>query len=184
MSASHDALAKELAKTDRDAAFAVVSKTYLPRIRSEARQVMGTREAAFDLAQDVLIKAMREKRLFDPEFRIWPWLRRVTRNLAYNRVRDRKRRSALLEERGPQAAAPVDPSAAVLASEQARRVQECIERLSEAHREVLIARYYADASYKEIADRLGLKLGTVMSRLSRARSALQSVLDEDLAAVA
>jgi RNA polymerase sigma-70 factor (ECF subfamily) len=61
-----------------------------------------------------------------------------------------------------------------------------MDRLTPEHREILMLRYYGDLSYSEIAERLDIKLGTVMSRLSRARSRLTEVVgpDHPLAAVA
>jgi RNA polymerase sigma-70 factor (ECF subfamily) len=51
-----------------------------------------------------------------------------------------------------------------------------MEQLTEPHREILMLRYYSDQSYAEISDSLGIKLGTVMSRLSRAKDALLECL--------
>ena len=57
---------------------------------------------------------------------------------------------------------------------------KAMEQLTEEHREILILRYYDDLSYAEIAQVLDIKLGTVMSRLSRARQKLLVVMPEDL----
>jgi RNA polymerase sigma-70 factor (ECF subfamily) len=56
---------------------------------------------------------------------------------------------------------------------------QAMATLSEEHRNVLLLRYYQDLSYQEIADTLGIKIGTVMSRLSRAKIRLQQVLSDE-----
>jgi RNA polymerase sigma-70 factor (ECF subfamily) len=70
-----------------------------------------------------------------------------------------------------------DPIDRVLDGEKQERILAAIDRLSEDHREILMLRYYSDLSYAEISDTLGIKLGTVMSRLSRARGQLVEALD-------
>ena len=69
----------------------------------------------------------------------------------------------------------------IFAGEQRNEVMAALDKLSEDHKEILILRYYDDLSYSEIADVLQVKLGTVMSRLSRARVRLLDVVqDSDL----
>jgi RNA polymerase sigma-70 factor (ECF subfamily) len=70
----------------------------------------------------------------------------------------------------------------VFADEQRSTVLTAMDDLSENHREILVLRYYDDLSYAEIAEVLGVKLGTVMSRLSRARQRLSDVMGEAPAA--
>ncbi|MEZ4236714.1 MAG: RNA polymerase sigma factor [Myxococcota bacterium] len=174
---------KAIAKRDRRTAADWIVRKYRDPIFQHAAWILKDWEEAIDVAQDVFIKAMREKRFFDPDFKMKAWLYRVTSNLCFNLVRDRRRRSAILEaaprsELLPRATSDEpEQTEVVFANEQQKRIMHAIDRLTEAHREILLLRYYSDLSYAEISDTLGIKLGTVMSRLSRARGALVEVLD-------
>lgn len=106
------------------------------------------------------------------------WLYRVTTNLCFNTVRNRKRRGAILDTMLKPEAFGADQLEIVFAGERRNEVMAALEHLSEAHREILLLRYYDDLSYAEIADVLGVKLGTVMSRLSRSRCRLLDVMGE------
>jgi RNA polymerase sigma-70 factor, ECF subfamily len=174
---------KRVALRDRRAAADWVVRKYREPIFQHAAWILKDWEEAIDVAQDVFIKAMREKRFFEPDFKMKAWLYRVTSNLCFNLVRDRRRRTAILEAAPRSELLPKgqvddpDQPDVVFAGEQQKRILGAIDRLSEAHREILLLRYYSDLSYAEISDTLGIKLGTVMSRLSRARGALVEVLD-------
>lgn len=130
------------------------------------------------MVQEVFIRAMREKRFFLEGFKMKAWLYRVTTNLCFNTVRNRKRRGAILDGMIKKVSTSPDQLEAVFASEQRGEVMTALDDLSEDHRQILLLRYYDDLSYAEIADVLGVKLGTVMSRLSRARYRLLGVMGE------
>ncbi|MEC7945974.1 MAG: RNA polymerase sigma factor, partial [Myxococcota bacterium] len=133
-------------------------------------------EEAYDVVQEVFIRAMRETRLFNPEFRIKAWLFRVTSNLCFNLVRDRKRRGVILETFPQPDRTKPDQMDAVFKGERRDEVLDAIGKMTRDHQEILLLRYYDDLSYAEIAAVLQVKLGTVMSRLSRARSRLMAVM--------
>jgi RNA polymerase sigma-70 factor (ECF subfamily) len=127
---------------------------------------------------------MRESRFFEADFKIQAWLYRVTRNLCFNHVRDRRRREVILYGQRRSEVDVHDPLQAVFAGEQQQEILAAVDLLSEDHREILMLRYYEDLSYAEIADRLDIRLGTVMSRLSRARERLLAALGTDAAMLA
>lgn len=170
---------KELAVTSRRAALDLLVRRYGEKLYVHALYILHDAQEARDVAQEVFIKAMREPRLYDEDFKIQAWLYRVTRNLCFNLVRDRRRRHALLEAGPkPDSTAP-DPLQAVFHGEQQHQILEAVGALTADHRDILMLRYYEDLSYQEIADRLQIKLGTVMSRLSRARDRLVEALGTD-----
>ena len=103
---------------------------------------------------------------------------RVTSNLCFNRVRDRKRRGVLLETFPLPDRTRGDQIERVFGGERRDEMLRAIDGMSRAHREILMLRYYDDLSYAEIASVLELKLGTVMSRLSRARGRLLEAIGE------
>ncbi|MSP56079.1 MAG: RNA polymerase sigma factor [Myxococcales bacterium] len=167
-------------------AFDLVVRCFGEKLKVHAVYILRDTEEAHDVVQEVFIKAMREPRFFDADFKMQAWLYRVTRNLCFNLVRDRRRRDVLLRSQPGAGANGVpgrgeDPVDAVFNGERQREVLAVVELLSEDHRSILMLRYYGDHSYAEIADRLGIKLGTVMSRLSRARDRLMVNLGGDAA---
>jgi RNA polymerase sigma-70 factor (ECF subfamily) len=160
---------KRLAGTSRAAAIDALARRHGRSLLGHATSILHDPEEAADVLQEVLIRAMREPRLFDEAFAVRAWLYRVTTNLCYNRSRDRRRRAAILEHglrHEPRPAESRDPAEA---SRQSHSFQGVLAQLSPAHREILQLRYWEDLSYAEIADVLQVRMGTVMSRLSRAR---------------
>lgn len=169
---------KHIAQHDPRRALGLVVHKYRDRIFNHACYVLKDYQRAADVTQEVFIKAMRETRFFTPDFKMKAWLFRVTSNLCFNIVRDRKRRSGLLEQNPPPKCVQANQVEFVYADERQKRILQAIDRLSPKHSEILKLRYYSDLSYAEIAEALEIKLGTVMSRLSRAKGRLTEVLDD------
>jgi len=170
---------KLLALSDRRQAMDAVVRDHRERLFQHAFYIVKDSQEAYDAVQEVFIKAMRERRFFDPEFRMKAWLYRVTSNLCYNIVRDRRRRGGILESLGRPDRSRATQMERVQRGERRDGIQAAMEKLSRDHREILLLRYYNDLSYAEIAEVLGVKLGTVMSRLSRARTRLGDVMGPD-----
>lgn len=169
---------KKLAASNARGAMEAVIQKYRDPLYFHARYIVKDHQEAYDVVQEVFIKAMRESRLFDDEFKIKAWLFRVTSNLCFNQVRNRKRRGAILDTMVKPEAFGADQMDTVFAGEQREEMTAALEQLSDDHRQILVLRYYDDLSYAEIAEVLQVKLGTVMSRLSRARMRLSTVMDE------
>ncbi len=168
---------KALAQADRQAAMAVIVDRHRPRLLRHATSILKDRDRAYDIVQEVFIKAMREPRFFDEGFRMGAWLYRVTNNLCLNNVRDRRRRGDILAAMpSARSTEPRQPTR-VLQQQRQGQINDALSHLSDNHRRILEERFYRDLSYGEIADVLDIKLGTVMSRLSRAKAALLKVLE-------
>lgn len=170
---------KEVSGVDRTQAFDFTVRKYEERLYVHAYCILKDGQEARDVVQEVFIKAMREHRFFEGEFKIQAWLYRVTRNLCFNLVRDRRRRDGILAATPRSEVVLADPIEVVFGGERQEEIMEAIGQLTEDHRHILMLRYYEDMSYSEIARALSIKLGTVMSRLSRARDRLVTVLGED-----
>jgi len=170
---------KQLARIDREAASEAVIRRWREPLFRHAASIVKDAQEALDVAHEVLIRALREPRFFDPPFQMKAWLYRVTSNLCFNRVRDRRRRREILAAEPLPTVTDPDQASRVFASERQVRIRRAMAELSENHREILLLRYWSDLSYAEIGHTLGIELGTVMSRLSRARSRLQQHLGED-----
>jgi RNA polymerase sigma-70 factor (ECF subfamily) len=176
---SSDTDIKLLARVSTTQALDESIRRYGDRLYVHALYILHDGQEAHDVIQEVFIKALREPRFFDADFKIQAWLYRVTRNLCFNIVRDRRRRENILAANPGDKTAKVDPLEAVFDSERQDEILAAVDQLTPDHREILLLRYYEDLSYVEIASRLEIKLGTVMSRLSRARDRLTEVLGED-----
>ncbi len=176
--APEDEEIKLIARTDKRRAIGIVVQKYRQRLYSHALYILKDSEMAFDVVQEVFIKAIRERRFFNEDFKMKAWLFRVTSNLCFNIRRDKKRRGAILEAMPQKKKTEPDQDSAVFDGERQAVVLTAMDRLSADHREILMLRYYSDLSYAEIATALEIKLGTVMSRLSRAKNRLMEVLDD------
>lgn len=134
---------------------------------------------AEDVTQDAFVKAYRSLDRFRGEDPFRPWLLRIVRNEALNRVRSTKRRERLalrvINDPVSGDAAP-SPETEVMSEEERRRLLGLIEDLPERYRSVLVHRYLLDLSVEETSEILGLPLGTVKSRSSRALQRLRKSL--------
>jgi RNA polymerase sigma-70 factor (ECF subfamily) len=104
------------------------------------------------------------------------WLCRIARNLCVDQLRRQKWRR-LLTGQEVERSHEETPEAVLLANEQVRQVKAAIEKLPAKLREVFVLNTYGELPYAEIAQVLGIKMGTVMSRLSRARTRIKQDLE-------
>ncbi len=170
---------KSLAAENKRLAMEMVIHKYRERLFYHAGTIVKDWHEAYDVVQEVFIRAMREERFFEADFRMKAWLFRVTSNLCFNMVRDRRRRGDILDGMEKVDRTHADQLERVFSDERREELMGAIQKMTGDHQEILILRYYDDLSYAEIAEVLDVKLGTVMSRLSRARSRLMEQLGED-----
>jgi RNA polymerase sigma-70 factor (ECF subfamily) len=143
----------------------------------------GNAADAEEAAQDGFVKAYRALGRFRRGAPLRPWLLRIVANEARNRRRSAARRerlalrAAAAEDR-PGDAVP-SPEAALLARESQERLLAAVERLPEEHRDAVACRYFLELSEEETAAALGIRRGTVKSRLSRALAHLRETLGEE-----
>lgn len=165
-----------------EAAFARLVERYQHRVFGFCARLLGDRAEAEDLAQDVFLTVYRNAGEFRGDCAFSTWLFRIAKNQTLNRIKYLERRGRSARRADPESADEriarlVDPEAtradeAIADRQQARMVQEAIEELGEEHRAVVVLRDLEDLSYEEISEITGLPLGTVKSRIHRARSAL------------
>lgn len=156
---------------DRPAFNQLVLK-YRNRVLGVAVRMLGDRGEAEDLAQDVFVKVFRALKDFQHEALFSTWLYRVTANSCLNRIQKRKQEKSMTSVLDDPEAHP-DPAAnpqRVLEEKQAKLlVEKAIQDLPSDQRVILILRDIEGLSYEDIAESLGIELGTVRSRLHRAR---------------
>lgn len=170
---------KLLARSRPDDALALIARAFLPELTWHAAKVVKSACEAEEIAADAIECAMREPRIFDPAFRIRTWLYRVVFNRALNALRNRTAREKHLSRHGDELAPPDAYGAhqRVVDQQLETVLRQLRGQLSPAHEEILRLRYEEDLSYDEIANRLGVRIGTVMSRLHRAHGMLRTVVD-------
>ena len=173
-----------------DAAFSSLMERYEKLVFNLAYQYTQNREDAADVSQEVFLKLWRSLSAFRGESSFATWIFRITQNSALDLLRKRSGNAALSltvvsedgddEGREHELADPAiehDPAATVERKERAAAVQEAIASLRADHREILVLREMRGLSYTEISDMLGLELGTVKSRINRARMQVKEFLE-------
>ncbi|UCG38017.1 MAG: RNA polymerase sigma factor [bacterium] len=143
-----------------------------------ARTVTGNHHDADDAAQETFLRVYRSLRSYDPQRPFRPWLRRIAYNTSLNNVRARSARSRGMTDTDPPDVPDPNPgqSAVLEARQSAVRVEDAVDSLPGELRATLLLRVVEGMSYKEIAAATGVRIGTVMSRLSRARERVQECL--------
>jgi RNA polymerase sigma-70 factor (ECF subfamily) len=138
-----------------------------------AYRLTGSAADAEDLTQEAFCKAQRNfGQLRDPA-RAKPWLFSILRNAYLHRARAERGRACVpLDGAGDVAEAPPEP----LPEVDPERLQRALDELPEAFRTPIILYYFEDFSYRDIAEQMDLPLGTVMSRLARAKAHLRGRL--------
>ena len=177
-------LAVKVRKGDAGA-FGDLVERYKRRAYYAALALVHSHEDALDLSQEAFFRAFRARRTLDPERPFYAWLYQIIRHLCFNHHRDRKSRHDHLQEAGPwltsraaAAAGGESPLQSAVRRELRERVRAAIEKLPAAEREMLVLREFEGLKYREIAELLGIPIGTVMSRLYSARHRLAQVMEE------
>ncbi|NIN63253.1 MAG: sigma-70 family RNA polymerase sigma factor [Anaerolineae bacterium] len=137
-------------------------------------RMCGDANLADEAAQEAFIRAWQHLPGYRPRSHFRNWLYRIATNAARDALR-REARTVDIDTI-PVTDSTKGPQAAVEAQELGERVQQAVLSLPPASRAVLVLREYEGLSYKEIADTLGIPIGTVMSRLNYARNLLRESL--------
>lgn len=151
-----------------DAAGALVERHWDGAYRI-AYAVLGDRHFAEDVTQEALVSVLGSLGRFDARRSFRPWLHRIVANRAIDWSRARSRREEITRLVAPPVGAP-DPDSGLL---------EALASLSPEHRAVVVLRHVAGYGTNEIAEMLGIRRGTVGSRLRRGLDQLRSELEED-----
>jgi RNA polymerase sigma-70 factor (ECF subfamily) len=144
------------------------------RIHRLALRISGNQDDAFDITQNTFVLAYEKLPGFDGRAAIGTWLYRIGTNEALQLLRRRRTDHVHRANIAAGAIARVSPE-----SDRHRPdVEAALEQLSDEYRALLVLRYQEGLNYEEIADAAGLPVGTVASRLSRARAAFRKELAE------
>jgi RNA polymerase sigma-70 factor (ECF subfamily) len=163
-------------------AFGELVYRYQGRLYNAAARLVDHPEDAADVVQDAFLNAYQSLHTFKGESEFFTWLYRIAFNTAISFKR-RKRATVSLDVAGADAARePDDPSeyvrpgATLERGEEEKQLHDALGRLSHEHRDVLVLKDIEGMKYEEIADILGVPVGTIRSRLHRARLELRELL--------
>jgi RNA polymerase sigma-70 factor, ECF subfamily len=176
-----------------DKAFEEIVDLYWDRIYSRVLQLLKNPQDAEEVTQDAFLRAHRGLANFRGDAAFSTWLFQIATNLAHNRYwywwRRKRDVSLSLDQTIGQDSDTtlVDiipdekdgPGDETLTNELTRRVEECLPKLNKKHRDILHLRIKNNMSYEEIAQKLGIRVGTVKSRIARARESLRDKLGGD-----
>ncbi len=170
------------------AAFGQLVLKYQDRLYNTLVHVMGSPEDARDITQDAFVQAFVKLESFRGGSAFYTWLYRIAFNLAMSSKRRQRPTVSVDAAREQAGIEPMDrggePDEPLMQQERVIQVREALDTLAEDHRAILVLREIEGYCYEEISDILDLPIGTVRSRLHRARSqlrdALRPVLQQEL----
>ena len=166
------ALVRRYLGGERDAAGGLVDR-YQKRLFNVALRMLGNAQDAEDVTQTVFLNAFVKLRTYDPTYRFFSWIYRMTVNESLN-VLKRRKRIVTLED------IPVPGAGPDRATEVEDRVGKALMQLKPDDRAVVVLRHFVAFSYEEIADVLEIPVKTVKSRLFTARERLRLTLREQV----
>lgn len=180
-------LVKRARSGDR-AAFQQLVERYQKRVYSICYGMVRNPDDAMDLAQDTFVKVYRNLEGFQGDSSFYTWIYRIAKNVCIDFLRKSQRFKAVdyddavgRDEDGDEEAllpgrVGLDPQRVLGRRELVQKIEDALGALSPAHRECILLREVQGLSYQEMADTLGISIGTVMSRLHHARKNMQKAL--------
>ena len=178
-----------LARAGEEAAYRELIRRYERPLFSLLYRMVRDRELAEDLAQETFIKALNAIESYRPEYKFSSWIFKIANNAAIDHLR-RRELDTLSLEGSPHAETPEaveatalqigdrqeSPLDAVEARELGGQIEEAIAQLRPEYRSCILLRHVEGRAYEEIAEILGLPLGTVKTYIHRARNELRQAL--------
>lgn len=188
-----DRLLVERFKKGDESAFSEMMDRYWGRIYGLVNQMLRNQQDAEEVTQDAFVRAHRGLANFRGDSAFSTWLYQIATNLARNRYwywfrRKRDKTISFDQPIGDDDGGTLaeifpaeieSPDDIAVTQEFTDRIAKSMERLNDKHREILVLRNVQDHSYEEIAQILNISVGTVKSRIARAREALRKEMGED-----
>ncbi|HPT75149.1 MAG TPA: sigma-70 family RNA polymerase sigma factor [Defluviitaleaceae bacterium] len=186
MEGKEEKLLVKRAKKGNISAFEELIIEHESKVYNIAYRILNNEEDAKDLSQEVFIKAFNSLHKFREDSSFSTWLYRIAMNTYIDELRKRKGRESYSIDRDIQTDEgtiprefqdkQLNPEEELMNKELASQIQWALNHLSETYKEVIILRDFQGFDYKQISQILGCSLGTVKSRISRARTELKNVL--------
>lgn len=153
----------------------------LPGLRRYAKALVGNAALADDLVQDCIERALGQESQLREQARMAGWLRRILYHLYIDEIRRGRRRGR--EQDIADMADHLEMSTPAPDNSAAQEFMHAVNRLTAEHRQILLLVSVEELSYREIAEELNIPLGTVMSRLARARERLREMMENNTAEI-
>jgi RNA polymerase sigma-70 factor (ECF subfamily) len=181
----------EACRAGQTEAFGVLVERYQDRLFQMIRRLNGSAEDAKDVLQDTFLRAFEKLDQFHGESSFYTWVYRIAVNLALSGYRRQRARGWLVQkserathpEDPADESADADPTYSIEQTERERLVQSALGQLGAEHRAVVVLKDFDGRRYEEISAILKIPVGTVRSRLHRARcelrDRLRSLVDEE-----
>lgn len=168
-------------RATRRMAMGILYERFRGRVYNTALRIVGDRDEASDVLQEVFILLFRKIHRFKARAHFSSWVYRIAVNVSLDQLRRRKRAplasgSAALLDGAPEPTPLTAPEQRTAQADLQGHVQEALQALSDRLRIVIVLRYLEGLSYADIAEILGVSLGTVKSRLNRAHTAMRREL--------
>jgi RNA polymerase sigma-70 factor (ECF subfamily) len=166
------------------AAFGTLVRRYQDRLYNSVFRLVDNAEDAQDVVQEAFLSAYQSLHSFKGDALLFTWLYRIAVNAAISLKRKQRVTLRLDGGREGEALEPLDrsdrscPGSGLERMEQQRRVREALSRLSPEHRAVLVMKDMEGQKYEAMAETLGVPIGTIRSRLHRARLELRQLLEQ------
>lgn len=171
--------------------FSELVRRYQGRIVSHLTRVVGGREEALDISQEIFLKVYQALDRYNSEYKFSTWIFRIASNAAIDFLRKRRIRTISMDSGPPgdsEAETPrrefpsrdLDPLGNLRNAERRERIGREISALPPDFRELIALRHFAGLSYEEIAETKNMPLGTVKNKLFRARAVLKDRLVGEL----
>jgi len=172
----------ESALSGKSESFEILVARYQDRLYTAMISVVGSADEAEDVVQEAFIQAYLKLNTFQRNSRFFTWLYRIAFNYALARRRRHRGHLSLEESREVSGSEPKSktesPDSQMSRNEDVKLVHLALAQLSEDHKSILVLREMEDMAYEEIAEVLEISIGTVRSRLNRARFALKQQLEK------
>ncbi len=167
-------------------AYAVLVERYSDFVFTIAVRIIGDEDDAADIAQETFVRAYKAIGRFRGDSKFSSWLYRIAANRALTHLKRKKRRPQTVDiDLGAHIEADAltsgnrdDPGQQVLDDEFRRAMRDAVSKLPEQYRTVIALFYLEERSYKEVAETLGIPMGTLKTHLHRGRAMLREVLKE------
>jgi RNA polymerase sigma-70 factor (ECF subfamily) len=166
-----DVLLIEKCKKGDMQAYEKLVKKYMKKAYNVALFYTKNPTDAWDISQQGFVNAWKGIKRFDTGSPFFPWLYAIIKNEALTRFKKEKKEEEK-KESGLPLKSIISPEEHLEKKEKTKKLQAALSKLDKEKREIIYLRHYADMSYKEISEALGLPEGTIMSRLYYARKAL------------
>ncbi len=162
--------------------YGILVERYQDRLFNAMLHITGSHDEAEDVVQDSFVQAYLKLSSFQGNSQFFTWLYRIAFNNALSRRRRRRGEMSIDQSREITGSDPQDdqesPDEPLLREERVSMVTTALEQLSDEHRTILVMREMQELAYEDIAEILDINIGTVRSRLSRARNQLKIQLEQ------